>query len=55
MYVLQNTFNVESTLARNMNSRLRYNKIARANANIIGYEYFIVQLVNQKHQKKVVI
>ena len=55
MYVLQNTFNVESTLARNMNSSLRYNKITRADARIIRYEYFIVQLVNQKHQQKVLI
>ena len=40
---------------RNIN---RYSKIVwvtRADANIIGYEYFIVQLVNQKHQQKVLI
>ena len=32
--------------------KYRYNRV---DVNTIGYEYFIVQLVNQKHQQKVLI
>ena len=53
MYVLQNIFDRKYTLVWNMNFSSQ--ETIRVDVNIIGYEYFIVQLVNQKHQQKVLI